>query len=130
MQMIEPIIATYRVSSQGCMMRTNEATIPMGRKFFSANDGNMTLTRSTDKRVISLVNFDSDNVDGEFFKLMAWSIKLKTFDIPEEVNISLSNYYRDNLSFFKRLVEVQMVFNCKMVMMTYIEIKDRSIEEQ
>jgi hypothetical protein len=59
--MIEPIIALYRVSMNGKMVRLNETTVEMGRKFFPAKNGNMTLIRSTDKRCISLVNFEHDN---------------------------------------------------------------------
>lgn len=89
----------------------------------------MTLTRSTDKRCISLVNFDFDNKNNEFFKLLAWTIKLVPFEIPEVINEALSNYYRDNFEFFHELVEVQLVCNCKMVQLVYIEVRDRSLEE-
>jgi hypothetical protein len=36
----------------------------MGRKFFPSENGNMVLTRSKDKKIISLTNFDKDDLDG------------------------------------------------------------------
>tara|TARA_B110000285_G_scaffold206261_1_gene244688 strand:+ start:871 stop:972 length:102 start_codon:yes stop_codon:yes gene_type:complete len=33
----------------------------MGRKFFPAKNGNMELTRSKDKKVVSLTNFDRND---------------------------------------------------------------------
>lgn len=92
--MIEPIIALYKISMHGKMVRLNETTANMGRKFFESKEGNMTLTRSTDKRCISLVNFENDNKDDKFFKLMAWSIKLQPFPIPQCLNDAMSNYYK------------------------------------
>ena len=127
--MIEPIIALYRVNMSGKMIRLNETSVNMGRKFFAAKDGNMTLIRSTDKRSMSLVNFENDNKDDQFFKLMAWTIKLNPFPIPQCLNDAMSDYYKQNFDTFDRLVEVRLVCNCKMAMLQYIEIKDRSLEE-
>jgi hypothetical protein len=62
------------------MIRLNETSVSMmGRKFYESKDGNMTLIRSTDKRCISLVNFEPDNSNDNFFKLLAWTIKLVPF---------------------------------------------------
>ena len=55
------IIALYKVTSSGGLKRMNEVNIQMGRNFFPSKDGNMTLTRSYDKRWISLVNFDKND---------------------------------------------------------------------
>jgi hypothetical protein len=57
----------YKVTKQGQMQRINEVPIKMGRKFFPSMDANMTLTLSKDKRLISLLNFDQDNSDGDYF---------------------------------------------------------------
>jgi hypothetical protein len=51
----------------------------MGRKFFSSENGNMVLTRSKDKKIISLTNFDPYDDHGKYFKIAAWTIKLKKF---------------------------------------------------
>jgi hypothetical protein len=68
----------------------------MGRKYFPAKNGNMMLTRSKDKKVISLVNFDRDNEMGEYFKVLAWTNKLKMFspnDHYEILNSGLNMYF-------------------------------------
>ena len=56
--MAEAILALYKITKQGKMMRHNSITMSMGKKFFPSKNGNMTLTRSKDKKVISVVNFD------------------------------------------------------------------------
>jgi hypothetical protein len=74
--MIEGIIALYKISPMGGMQRGIQTDIEMGRKFFPSQNGNMVLTRSKDKKVISLTNFDRNDQEGEHFKLKAWSTKL------------------------------------------------------
>ena len=56
-------------------------------------NGNMTLTRSRDKRVVSLVNFDRHDPFGDYFKLMAWTIKLKPWPISQKLNNGLNEYF-------------------------------------
>ena len=51
----------------------------MGRKFFPSLNGNMTLRRRRDKKIISLTNFDRFDENNEFFKIKAWTIKLKPY---------------------------------------------------
>lgn len=48
----------------------------MGRKFFSSDKGNMVLTRSKDKKLVSLTNFDEWNEHGNYFKICCWNVKL------------------------------------------------------
>lgn len=77
--MVEAILAIYKVSQLGGMQRLTQQNVKMGRKYFTANNGNMKLTRSKDKKVISLTNFDRENEKGEFFKVLAWTNRLKVF---------------------------------------------------
>jgi len=58
----------------------------MGRKFFPSLNGNMTLRRSRDKKIISLTNFDRFDENNEFFKIKAWTIKLKPYKNDEGCN--------------------------------------------
>ena len=51
----------------------------MGKKFLPAGNGNMVLTRSKDKKIVSVTNFDRDASDGDYFKTLAWTSKLKPF---------------------------------------------------
>ena len=60
----------------------------------------MQLTRSRDKRRISLVNFDRENTKGDYFKFMSWSTKLKPDDIRDSLNKGLSDYYKSVKSTF------------------------------
>jgi hypothetical protein len=77
--MVEAILAIYKVTQLGGMQRSHQCNVKMGRKYFTANKGNMVLTRSKDKKVISLTNFDRENLKGDFFKVLAWTNKLKMF---------------------------------------------------
>ena len=116
-KMVEPIIAFYKVTAIGGMQRINEVEVKMGRKFFPSADGNMALTRSKDKKIISLVNFNEKDKYGNFFKVLAWTCKLKPFNISEKLNEGMNQYYKyiqkDNT--FDKLVEVSIVGNNKYV---------------
>ena len=116
-KMVEPIIAFYKVTAIGGMQRVNEVEVKMGRKFFPSADGNMTLTRSKDKKIISLVNFNEKDKFGNFFKVLAWTCKLKAFNISEKLNEGMNQYFRyiqkDNT--FDKLCEVSFVGNSKYV---------------
>ena len=81
----------------------------------------MTLTRSKDKSAISILNFDRHNYQGDYFKFLAWTVKLKPILISDELNEGLNKYYQNNAKFFHKLVEVGFVGRQKYVMMTYIE---------
>ena len=52
------VIALYKVTPSGTMKRIDEVNIEMGRNFYESHNGNMTLTRSYGKHLISLCNFD------------------------------------------------------------------------
>mgnify|MGYP001122590251 CR=1 FL=1 len=94
--MVEAILAIYKVTAVGGMQRSHQCNVKMGRKYFPAKNGNMMLTRSKDKKVISLVNFDRDNEKGEYFKVLAWTNKLKMFspnDHYEILNSGLNMYF-------------------------------------
>ena len=68
----------------------------MGRKFFPSENGNMVLTRSKDKKVVSLTNFDPNDNCGEYFKTLAWTNKLKKFETAdnfESLNNGMNAYY-------------------------------------
>jgi hypothetical protein len=56
----------------------------MGRKFIPAGNGNMVLTRSKDKKIISVTNFDKDALDADYFKTLAWTSKLKPFTTADQ----------------------------------------------
>ena len=56
----------------------------MGRKFFPSKNGNMELTRSKDKKVVSLTNFDSNDSRGDYFKIKAWTSKLAVYWGPSK----------------------------------------------
>lgn len=85
--MVEAILAIYKVTALGGMQRSHQCNVKMGRKYFPAKNGNMMLTRSKDKKVISLVNFDRDNEMGEYFKVLAWTNKLKMFSPNDHYEI-------------------------------------------
>jgi hypothetical protein len=97
--MVEAILALYKITPTGGMQRSNQVDAKIGRKFFPSKNGNMMLTRSKDKKIISLTNFDESNPDGEYFKTHAWTNKLKKFstaDNFELLNIGMNNYYSEN----------------------------------
>ena len=87
----------------------------------------MTLTRSRDKSRISLVNFERYNMFGDYFKLMAWTIKLVKVDVKQELNEGMNRYYESVSANFDELVEVAFVGRCDYVMMIYIEKRPRSL---
>lgn len=78
-QMIEGIIGLYKVTPFGKLEKYSEVDLNMGRKFFPSQNGNMVLTRSKDKKIVSLTNFDKNDKNGQYFKVMAWTNKLKRF---------------------------------------------------
>lgn len=97
----------------------------MNHRFVESKDGNMTLTRSTDKKVFSIVNFDKYEPNEKFFKLNAWRINLNKW-LPhtgsmEKINEGLNQYYKKVVNNFERLISVQLVNNCHMVKLEYIE---------
>jgi hypothetical protein len=79
------IMAIYKVNAAGGMRRFAEVDVDMGRRFFSSQDGNMTLTRSYDKKLISLANFEREHENKEYFKIKAWTTKLGAFDLNQKL---------------------------------------------
>lgn len=117
-KMVEAILALYKVTPLGGMQRSNQVEVKMGRKFFTSENGNMVLTRSKDKKVVSLTNFDKNDENGEFFRILAWTNKLKKFETADEfqsLNLGLNQYYQRNKDTFDQLVEVSFVGNSKFV---------------
>jgi branched-subunit amino acid aminotransferase/4-amino-4-deoxychorismate lyase len=105
----------------------------MGRKYFPAKNGNMVLTRSKDKKVISLVNFDRFDERGEYFKVLAWTNKLKMFspnDHFERLNQGINDYFHEIKDTFDELIELSFVGNSKYVQLVYMEAQKRSLAEQ
>ena len=93
----------------------------------------MVLTRSKDKKVISLVNFDKENEKGEYFKVLAWTNKLKMFspnDHYEILNNGLNMYFESVKDTFEELIELSFVGNSKFVQLVYLEAQPRSLTEQ
>ena len=131
--MVEAILAIYKVSQLGGMQRSHQCNVKMGRKYFPAKNGNMMLTRSKDKKIISLVNFDRDSEKGEYFRVLAWTNKLKMFsptDHFEILNSGLNNYFQSVYETFEELIEVSFVGNSKFVQLVYLEAQPRSLAEQ
>ena len=132
-RMVEAILALYKITPLGGMQRSNQVDVKMGRKFFQSKTGNMILTRSKDKKIISLTNFDCNDPDGEYFKTLAWTNKLRVFstaDNFELLNNGMNYYYREHEDTFDELVEVSFVGNSKFVQLIYIEARQRSLVEQ
>jgi hypothetical protein len=86
----------------------------MGRKFSAAGNGNMVLTRSKDKKIVSVTNFDQDASDRLYFKTMAWTSKLKPFLAGDELrhlDQGMSDYFHKIKDAFVELIEVSFVGN-------------------
>ena len=78
----------------------------------------MILTRSKDKKIISVTNFDKESMSGDYFYTLAWTAKLKPFttsDNFQNLNESMSRYYHRYKSSFVELVEVSFVGSSKYV---------------
>jgi len=81
----------------------------------------MKLTRSADRKVFSLTNFDPNHPSGQYFYIKAWYSMLKPFNISEQLMTGLNKYYEEMKSYFFDLIEVQFVCNCNFLLLTYIE---------
>ena len=75
------MICLYKVTPSGGMKRIDEVPIKMGRNFVPTSKGNMVLVRSYDKRLISLVNYDKSDIEGNYFNVKAWTTKLEPWSI-------------------------------------------------
>ena len=62
--MIDGVLALYKVTPMGGMQRRGEVDLNMGRQYFPAKNGNMVLTRSKDKKLVSVTNFNKKDKYG------------------------------------------------------------------
>ena len=68
------------------------------------------LTRSRCKGFVSLVNFDPEEKNEKYMKLVAYKINTRQeLKVAESVNQALSDYYKANRDRFEKLVEVTLV---------------------
>jgi hypothetical protein len=126
---IQGFVMLYKVTAKGGMQQKNQVPINMGRNFFPSQNGNMMLTRSRDKRRISLTNFDAKDPDGKYFKVMSWTTKLVECPVNPALNEGLNKYFNTVTESFHQLVEICYVGQCKYLMMVYVESVDRSLQD-
>lgn len=77
-------------------MKDMEADLNMARKFHLSKKGNMTLTRSKCKKLVTVTNFDRNHPKFEFFKILAWSAnknKLNPKEVSSKLEFELNNYF-------------------------------------
>jgi uncharacterized membrane protein YcgQ (UPF0703/DUF1980 family) len=140
------ILAIYKVNAAGGMRRFAEVDTEMGRRFFSSQDGNMTLTRSYDKKLISLTNFEHKHENKEYFKIKAWTTKLgavkdkMSVDLNyEQLNKGINEYFANKVFIeskesqqkrsFESLVSVTFTNRSKMIEIVYNERAERDDQE-
>ena len=102
----------------------------MGRKFIKPMNGNMQLTRSKDKKILSLTNFDRTNKYGDYFQVQAWTLRLKKFQIFQKLIFGMNSYYHTVKDNFDELIEVSFCGNNQYVQLIYVQKKERSLQEQ
>ena len=135
------IMAIYKVNAAGGMRRFAEVDVDMGRRFFSSQDGNMTLTRSYDKKLISLANFEQAHANKEYFKIKAWTTKLGAFECTyDQLNKGINEYFANNVFIdndesqnkrsFDSLVSVTFANRSKIIEIVYHERAERDDKEQ
>ena len=127
--MIEGILALYKISKDGGLKRISEIDIKMGRKYQKPKNGNMMLTRSKDKKLISLVNFDLSDKNDKIFKVLAWSVKLVKYDLSDKLNDGINAYFKDLKHTIDKLVEVSFVGNNHFLMIVFFEQGKRPEQE-
>ena len=119
--MIEGILALYKISKDGGLTRISEIDIKMGRKYKEPKNGNMMLTRSKDKKLISLVNFDISDKNEKIFKILAWTVKLIKYDLSDKLDDGINAYFKDLKHTIDKLVEVSFVGNNHYLMIVFLE---------
>lgn len=93
-QMAQGILCLYTVNPEGGLMKRMETDVRMGRKFMKPKGGNMSLTRSKDRRLVSITNFEKDNAKGDYFRVYAWSTRmLRQVEVSERLRASMNRYY-------------------------------------
>ena len=121
-QMAQGILCLYTVNPEGGLMKRMETDVRMGRKFMKPKGGNMSLTRSKDRRLISITNFEKDNPKGDCFRVYAWSTRmLRQVEVSERLRASMNGYYREQKAQFQELVEVSFCGAGEYVQLIYIE---------
>ena len=133
-QMIEGIIGLYKVTALGKLEKYSEVDLNMGRKFMPSSKGNMVLTRSKDKKIVSITNFDREDKNENYFKFLAWTNKLKPFPKSGHdfsiLESGINKYYSAIKDSFDELVELSLVGGSKFVQLIYYEAKQRDLKEQ
>ena len=124
--MIEGMLALYKIGEKGGMKRLNEIEIKMGRKFSGVKDGNMVLTRSKDKKLVSLANIDLDHPNGKIFKILAWTIKLVKHELSDKLEIGVNQYFNTIKSKVDKFIEVSFVGNNNFIQISFFEQELRS----
>ena len=89
----------------------------------------MMLTRSKDKKLISLVNFDLSDKNDKIFKVLAWSVKLVKYDLSDKLNDGINAYFKDLKHTIDKLVEVSFVGNNHFLMIVFVEQGKRPEQE-
>lgn len=91
----------------------------------------MVLTRSKDKKIISLTNFNRDHKCGQYFKVLSWTNKLKKFPRGNKdfsiLEKGLNEYYAAVKDTFDEFVELSFVGNSKYIQLIYFEAKKRGM---
>lgn len=121
--MVEGSLVLYNVNDKGGLTRVAETDLKMGRKFKESQNGNMMLTRSKNKKIFSVANFDYLDDKQEFFKILAWTTKLKKFDVPSGLAKGMNEYFKQNKEFFAELIEISFCGDNKFVELVYVEKK-------
>ena len=65
--------------------------------------------------MVSLTNFDKDDKNKEYFKVMAWTTKLQEVLVQQALNDGISSYYERVKDSFDSLVEIAFVGACQYV---------------
>lgn len=95
--MVQGILCQYIVNPEGGIMKQMETDVKMGRKFMKPQGGNMSLTRSKDRKLISITNFEKDNPNRDYFRMYAWSTKMfRQIEVSMRLHFSMNNYYFKN----------------------------------
>lgn len=130
-QMVQGILCQYVVNPEGGIMKQMETDVKMGRKFMKPQGGNMSLTRSKDRKLVSITNFEKDNPNKDYFRIYAWSTKIfRQIEVSMRLHFSMNNYYFKNKEFFHELVEVAFCGGGDYVQLIYVQQRERSLQEQ
>lgn len=103
------------------MTKRCEVNANMGRKLLKPYLGNMSLTRSRDRKIVSVTNFEKDNKDGQYFRVYAWQvINLKTVEISEAFHKCINQYYVENRDIFGEVIEVSFCDKKRLIQLIYV----------